>query len=73
MFPVVNVNINGNSKFLVRCKGTISWNKYRSAIITQTKNNNLDYLIDLTFKNINILFVVSYKNGNNEPTRDSFD
>ena len=43
--------INDNIKCLENVKQgfkrTISWNKYRSDIITQTKNNNLDYLIDL--------------------------
>ena len=38
-----------NIKFLQnlkqKFKRTISWNKYRSEITTQPKNNNLDYLI----------------------------
>ena len=34
-------------------------------------NNNLDYLIDPTFRNINRLFVPSFKSGN-DPTRNSF-
>ena len=38
-------------------KRTISWNKHRSEIITQLKNNDLDYLTDLTFRNINRLHV----------------
>ena len=38
-----------------------------------TKNNNIDYLIDPTFRNINRLFVLSFKNGNDNPTKDSFD
>ena len=37
------------------------------------KQNNLDYLIDLTFRNINRLFVLSFKNGNDDPTRNCFD
>ena len=49
--PVVTLSINNNIKFLENIKQgfkrTISWNKYRSEITTQTKNNNLDYLIDL--------------------------
>ena len=49
------------------------WSKYRSEIITQTKNNKLDYLTDLAFRSINRLFVVSFKNRNDDPTRDSFD
>ena len=34
-----------------------------------TKNNNLNYLIDLTFTNVNRLFVLSFKN---EDDRASF-
>ena len=48
---------------------TIFWNKYRSEITQQPKNNNLDYLIDPTFRNINRLFVLSFKN---DPTMKSF-
>ena len=47
--------------------------KYRSDIATQPKDNNLDYLIDLTFRSSNRLFVLSFKNGSNDPMRDSFD
>ena len=46
--------------------------QYRSDITTQSKNNNLDYLIDPTFRNINRLFALSFKNGDNDPTTDSF-
>ena len=35
--------------------------------------NDLDYLIDPIFKNINRLFVLSFKNGNNDLKRNSFD
>ena len=40
---------------------------------TQPKNNNLDYIIDSKYRNINRFFVLSFKNDNNDPTRDSFD
>ena len=74
--PAVTLSINDNIKFLETMKQgfkrTISWNKYRSEITTQPKNNNLDCLIDPTFRNINRLFVLSFKNGNNDPTRNSF-
>ena len=70
------MSINDNIKFSENIKHgfkrTISWNKYRSEITTQTKNNNLDYLIDLRSSNINRLFVLSFKNRNNDPTRNSF-
>ena len=42
-------------------KSTISWNKHRPEITTQQKNNNLDYLIDPTFRNINRLFAFSFE------------
>ena len=35
-------------------------NKYRSEMPKQTKNNNLNYLIDLTFTKVNRLFVLSF-------------
>ena len=74
--PVVTLSKNDTIKFLENIKQgfkrTISWIKYRSEITTQTKNNNLDYLIDPPFRNINRLFVLSFKNGNDDPTRDSF-
>ena len=40
---------------------------------TKPKSNNLDYLIDATFRNINRLFAPSFKNGNDDPTRYSLD
>ena len=43
-------------------KRTIKWNKYRSEMSNQTKNNNLNYLIDPTFTNANRLFVLSFEN-----------
>ena len=35
----------------------------------QPKHNNLDYLLDRTFGNINRLLVISFKNGNGDPSR----
>ena len=75
--PVVTLSINDNIKFLENIKQgfkrIISWNKYRSEITTQLKINNLDYLIDPTFKIINRLFVLSFKNSHDDQTRYSFD
>ena len=71
------MSINDNIKFSENIKQgfkkTISWNKCKFEITKQPKNNNLDYLIDPTFRNTNRLIVLSFKNGNNDPTRDSFD
>ena len=75
--PVVTLIINYKIKFLENIKQgfkrTISWNNFRSEITTQPKKNNMDYLIDSTFVNINKLFALSLKNSNDNPTRDSFD
>ena len=53
-------------------KITIYWNKYRPEITTQSRNNDLDHLVNLTFRNINRLFVLWFKNGNNHPTKNFF-
>ena len=66
-----------NIKFLENIKQEfkrkISWKKYRPEITTQPENNNLHYLIVIIFRNINRLFVLSFKNGNDDPARDSVD
>ena len=64
-------NLSENVK--QRFKRTISWNRYRSEIKSQPKNSNLDYLVDPTFRNMNRFFVLLFKNGDNDPTRNSFD
>ena len=50
-------------------KRTLKWNKYMSQMSNQTANNNLNYLIDPTFSNVNRLFVLSFEN---EEDRNSF-
>ena len=63
--PAVNLSAE-NNKLLKQLKAgfkrTIKWNKYRSEISNQTKNNNLNYLIDPTFTNVNRLFALSFEN-----------
>ena len=46
-----------------------TWIKYRSQTINQTETNNLDFLIDPTFSNVNRLFVLVFPN---EEDRRSF-
>ena len=74
--PVATLSINDNVKFLENVKQgfkrTISRNKYRSEITTQTKNNNLDYQMDPTLRNINRLLVLSFKNGDYHPNKNYF-
>ena len=54
---VATLPINDNINFLENIKKgfnrTISKNKYRSEITTPTKHNDLGYLIDSAFWNIN--------------------
>ena len=45
-------------------KRTIKWNKYRSAMTNQTKNNSLNYLIDPAFTKVNRLFELLFENAN---------
>ena len=75
--PVVTLSVKDNINFLKNIeqgiKRTVSWNKYRSEITTQPKNNNLDYMIHPIFRNISRLFVLSFKNGGINAARDSFD
>ena len=64
--PVVTLSTKDDNNFLEQLKSgfkrTIKWNKYRSEMTNQTKNNNLNYLIDPTFNKINRLFVLSFQN-----------
>ena len=53
-------------------KRTVKWNKYRSQMTIQPQNNNLNYLIDPTFTNVNRLFVLLFTRNNAGDNRDSF-
>ena len=74
---VVILSINNSIKHLENIKqefqGTIFWNNYRSEVTAQPKNNNLNYMIEPSSRNINRLYVLRFKNGNNDLARDSFD
>ena len=71
--PVVTLSAENGNKLLEQLKAgskkTIKWNKYRSEMSNQTKNSNLNYLIDPTFTKLNRLFVLSFEN---ETDRTSF-
>ena len=75
MFPADTLSVNDRFKFSENMKQgfkrTIFSNKCRSKITTQP--NNLDYMIAPALRNINRLFVLSFKNGVNNLTRSSFD
>ena len=64
--PVVTLSTESDNKLLQQLKPgfkrTIKWNKYRSEISNQTRNNSSNYLIDPTFTNVNRLLVLSLEN-----------
>ena len=75
--PVVSLSKENDIKLLEQLKSgfkrTIKWNKYRSQVTIQNNNNNLNYLIDPTFTNVNRLFVLSFSRNNlGDDKRDSF-
>ena len=71
--PVVTLSTEDDNNFLEQLKSgfkrIIRWNKYRSEMTNQNKNNNLNYLTDPTFYKVNRLFVLSFQN---EEKRTSF-
>ena len=64
--PVVTLSAENDNKLLEQLKSgfrnSIKWNKYMSQMSNQNKNNNLNYLIDTTFSNVNRLFDLSFEN-----------
>ena len=66
--PIVTLSTEDDNKLLGQLKTgfkkTIKWNKYRSEVSNQTKNNNLNYLIDPRFTKVDRLFALSFKNEN---------
>ena len=74
--PVVTLSKENDTKLLeqlkIGFKRTIKWNKYRSQMNVQPKNNNLNYLIDPTFTNVNRLFILPFEITNAGVKRDSF-
>ena len=72
--PVVTLSKDDEINLLTNLKSgfkrEIIWNKYRSQMTTEAINNNLNILIDPTFTNVNILFVLAYGQNNND--RQSF-
>ena len=64
--PVVTLSTQDDKEFLEQLKlgfkRTLTWSKCRSEMTTQTKTNNLNYLIDAIFNKVNRLFVLSFEN-----------
>ena len=70
--PVVTLSKENDTKLLEQLKRTIKWNKYRSQITIQPQNNNLNYLIDPTFTNVNRLFVLPFTRTDTHDYRNVF-
>ena len=79
--PVVTFSKQNETKLLEQLKTifkkTIKLNKCRSQMIIQPQNNNLNYLIDPTFTNVNRLFLLTFQriageNNTRKDYRDSF-
>ena len=74
--PVVSLSKENDIKLLEHLKlgfkRTIKWNRYRSQMTIQPQNNNLNYLIDPTFTNVDRLFVLSFAKNILEDKKDSF-
>ena len=64
--PVVTLSTENENKLFEMLKSgfkrTVKWNKYMSYISNQTKDSNLNYLIDPIFEKVNRLFVLSFEN-----------
>ena len=71
--PVVTLQTQHQNQLYKDLKTEISidfkWSKYRSQMINQTAINNLNFLIDATFNNVNKSFVLAFPN---EEDRRSF-
>ena len=63
--PVVTLSKENDAKLLEQLKlgfkRTIKWNKCTSQMTVQPQNNNLNYLSDQTFTNVNRLFALSFQ------------
>ena len=74
--PVVTLSIENDKRLLEQLKSglkrIVKWNKYRSQTTVQSNNNNLNYLTDPTFTNVNRLFVLSFARNAQRDHRDSF-
>ena len=70
--PVVTLSAENDKKLLEQLKSgfrrSIKWNKYMPQMSNENKNNNLNYLTDTTFSNVNRLFVLSFENEDDRPS-----
>ena len=64
--PVVTLHEKYENKLFENLKTGIDinyeWTRYRTQVINQTATNNLNFLVDPTFNNVNRLFVLAFPN-----------
>ena len=74
--PVITLSAEDNLKppdQLKSCfKRAINWNKYQSKVSPEKQNQYLDFLINLSFQGVNILFVLLYENEDNTKVRTGY-
>ena len=74
--PVASLSEENDIKLLEQLKSefkrTIKRNNYKSQMTIQPQNNNLNYLVDPTFTNVNRLFVLSFPRNNNTDSRNTY-
>ena len=74
--PAVTLSKDDKTKLLTNLKSgfkrEIIWNKYRSQMTTKAVNNNLNFLIDPTFTNVNKLFVLAYQTADDRQSFSQF-
>ena len=68
----VKITNNNNIKFLENISQGFKTTIATTQVAVQPKNDKLDYLTDLTFRNVNRLFVPLFKNNNGDATRNYF-
>ena len=70
--PVVTFSKENDIKLLEQLKSGFKRTiKYRSQMTIQPQNNNINYLIDPTFTNVNTLFVLSFSRSDTRDYRNS--
>ena len=74
--PAVTLSKDDEIKLLTNLKSgfirEIIWNKYRSQMTTEAVNKNLNIVIDPTFTNVNILFILAYQNADDRQSFSQF-
>ena len=73
---VVTLSTHNNSKLLQQLKSgfkrTIDWNKYESSVKTFAQNGYLNYLINLSFPEVNRLFVLCFEDEDGRTSHSTY-